>query len=101
MSEPPRAVSLREMGYSAAEFARVLPAAMRDWSVSGGPCAWQVTDRCGAQVATIRIEPLPDRVVGALRLPVLAVALDLADSPSDVRDEFVRRFDRGFHRGGG
>jgi len=91
----------REMGYSTDEFSRVLPAAMRDWSVSGGPDSWQVFTVGGEDIATIRIQPMPERAMGSLRLPVLAVSIDLSAASPDRVSEFVHRFERGFHRGGG
>jgi hypothetical protein len=91
----------REMGYSVDEFNAVLPAAMRDWRVSGGPHHWRVSAADGTLVSEIRIEPRPDRVIGALRLPVLAVTIDPASMHPERVAEFLHRFDRGFHRGGG
>jgi len=82
------------------EFARVLPAAMRDWTVAGAPGDWQVDSATGP-VARVRVEALPERRVGALSLPVAAVTIRFADGADDRVDEFMRRFDRGFHRGGG
>jgi len=95
------ATLFREMGYSTDEFRRVLPAAMRDWSVSGGPGLWQISTVDGDGIATVRIRPMPERAMGSLRLPVLAVTIDLADASPDQAREFVHRFERGFHRGGG
>ena len=89
------------MGCSLAEFAAALPAAMRDWRISGGPVAWQVADAAGRHIASISISPLPARRLGALSLPVLSVTLDLGEVPAALREEFLRRFERGFHRGGG
>jgi hypothetical protein len=40
-------------------------------------------------------------VIGALRLPVLAVTIDLGGARETLMREFMRRFERGFHRGGG
>lgn len=91
----------REMGYSIGEFSAVLPSAMRDWRVSGGPHHWRVSAVDGSLVSEIRIESRPDRVIGALRLPVLAVTIDLANRHPERVAEFMHRFDRGFHRGGG
>lgn len=90
-----------EMGYSTDEFIRVLPGAMRDWVVTGGPDVWQVRDSAGELIAGVRIEPRSERVIGALRLPVLAVTIDLAGAQETLMREFMRRFERGFHRGGG
>jgi len=95
------AIIFLEMGYSREEFSRVLPAAMRDWSVSGGPQLWKVSTKTEDSIASIRISPLPERAMGSLRLPVLAVSIDLASASDEVASEFVRRFERGFHRGGG
>ena len=89
------------MGYSREEFTRVLPSAMRDWSVRGGPGEWRVSTPRGELIAIIRIDPLPARSMGSLRLPVLAVNVDLTTATADQASEFRRRFDRGFHRGGG
>jgi hypothetical protein len=95
------AIIEHEMGCSAAEFARTLPSAMRDWRVGGGPLAWQVCAADGMQVAKIAITPAPARAMGSLSLPVLKVRLDLSDTPGPLAAEFLRRFERGFHRGGG
>ncbi len=89
------------MGFTAEEFVRLLPAAMRDWPVEGGPNAWEVVGSGGGTIARIRIQPGPERAIGALRLPVLVVTIDLAGTSPAVAEEFMRRFERGFHRGGG
>ena len=81
-----------EMGYSMDEFIRVLPGAMRDWPVSGGPDVWQVRDKAGEIIARVHIEPGPDRLMGVLRLPVLAVTIDLGAAGEALAQEFMRRF---------
>ena len=91
----------REMGYSIDEFNAVLPSAMRDWRVSGGPHHWRVIAADGSLVSDIHIEPQPDRAIGALRLPVLAVTIDPGPAHPERVAELLHRFDRGFHRGGG
>lgn len=101
MSDGHDAIVEREMGCSAAEFARTLPSAMRDWEVGGGPVEWRVSATDGAPVARISIASAPARSIGALSLPVLMVHLDLSGTPEGLAAEFLRRFDRGFHRGGG
>ena len=91
----------REMGYSLTEFAQVLPSAMRDWTVSGGPDIWRVSDRAGESIAVITTLPQAARALGALRIPVLRVEIELLAASPTVAGEFSRRFERGFHRGGG
>ncbi|MEZ5588711.1 MAG: hypothetical protein R3E46_16730 [Sedimenticolaceae bacterium] len=93
--------TVREMGYSLSEFAQVLPAAMRDWTVSGGPDVWQVSDQAGLPVAAIATQAQSVRALGALRIPVLRVEIVLLCTSLALAEEFSRRFERGFHRGGG
>ncbi len=89
------------MGYSVDEFVRVLPAAMRDWHVSGGPLQWRVRHAAELDIR-IDLRPLPDRRMGALSVPVLGVTIVPRPPTSNPQmDEFMRRFERGFHRGGG
>lgn len=101
MKCPAEAVLTREMGYSAVEFERVLPAAMRDWSVAGAAPEWWISDGDGRPVARVRFVPLPERRIGMLSLPVGRLTLEFGDLEPRLREEFLRRFDRGFHRGGG
>lgn len=101
MSRDGAPVVVLEMGCTADEFIAVLPAAMRDWRVGGGPDAWRVSKADGTAIANIHIEPRPDRRIGALSLPVLSVKLDLDGVSEALAAEFLRRFERGFHRGGG
>lgn len=101
MSGAARLVIDLEMGYSVAEFAQVLPLAMRDWSVAGRIPEWQVSDASGQELATVSIEPKAERVIGALRLPVLRVHIEFEDIGEPLLDAFRLRFERGFHRGGG
>ena len=61
--------TVREMGYSLSEFAQVLPAAMRDWTVSGGPDVWQVSDRAGLPVASIATQAQSVRLSAAQMAP--------------------------------
>lgn len=89
------------MGYSIEEFRRVLPAAMRDWRVDGDGLDWRVSLPDGTAVATLRLNVLAPRALGALQIPVLAVHIRFTASDPATRAEFTRRFERGFHRGGG
>ena len=90
-----------EMGYSIDEFAGVLAPAMRDWAVAGGPHTWSVCSGDGQPLATIDVAPGADRRVGALRLPVLHVRIRFETTSAVHAAELLRRFERGFHRGGG
>lgn len=89
------------MGYSVDEFDRVLPLAMRDWTVADRNPRWHVSDTTGRNLASVHIEPRPERVMGMLRLPVLLVRIEFEAIEEPLVDEFMLRFERGFHRGGG
>ena len=91
---------MREMGYSVDEFTRVLPLAMREFTIRELSDGWRVSDTEHGPVATIRIAPQPVRRMGSLHLPVLRVSLELHTGGAPA-EAFLRRFDRGFHRGGG
>ena len=101
MSESEGASVTLEMGYSVAEFERVLPLAMRDWPVSGELPRWQISDTNGSMLAVIELNPQPERMIGMLRIPVLMVTIRFDSLSAQVRNEFMQRFERGFHRGGG
>lgn len=91
---------VKEMGYSLDEFARVLPSAMRDWRVGGEPGRWEVSID-GIPAVSISLVPQPPRRMGMLSIPVSAVSIRFQPHATDVVAEFMTRFDRGFHRGGG
>jgi len=91
---------VKEMGYSLTEFARVLPPAMRDWQVSGEPGRWQVS--IGGQAAvSISLVSQPPRSMGMLSIPVSSVTIRFEQDDAMIVTEFMTRFERGFHRGGG
>ncbi len=92
----------RDMGYTVDEFSSVLPRAMRDWLViAERPQAWRVSTTDTLAVASVRISRLPDRRIASLSLPVLSVDIEFYTGETDQRAEFLRRFDRGFQKGGG
>lgn len=100
MIDASAATIVKEMGYSPDEFARVLPSAMRDWLVSGEPGQWQVRidDR---PAVSILLVPQPPRRIGMLSIPVSSVTIRFEYDDPTLVTEFMTRFDRGFHRGGG
>lgn len=90
------------MGYTVDEFTSVLPRAMRDWLVGQETSrVWSVATQDKETVARITVAPRPDRRIASLVLPVLSVAIEFDTSDLDRRYEFMRRFDRGFQKGGG
>ena len=92
----------REMGYSLHEFTTVLPRAMRDWQVINmSESCWMVVERPESALANIAVALGATRDLGALQLPTLLVEVKFLTDDSDLQAEFLRRFERGFQRGGG
>ena len=86
----------REMGYS------LLPRAMRDWQVINvSESCWMVVERPESALANIAVALGATRDLGALQLPTLLVEVKFLTDDSDLQAEFLRRFERGFQRGGG
>jgi len=92
----------REMGYTVEEFSNVLPRAMRDWSVvEARSLVWSVTTQDSVAIAHITVARQPDRRIASLTLPALLVYIEFDSNDNERRIEFMRRFDRGFQKGGG
>lgn len=95
---------VREMGFSREEFIRVLPRALSAYRIhADGTDRWRVSDADGGFRVLLSIKAEPPRRIGALALPVLTVRLEFATTDDDRarRPEFLTRFERGFHKGGG
>lgn len=86
---------VKDMALSEADFFRWLPAALDgvSWRRDGSIV---VADRF-----SIRLEPLPERRVGGLSLPVMRVSFDLTGLSPPERLALIQRFDSAFRRGGG
>ena len=87
------------MGFTRAEFLRTLPAAVGDlpFTVVGG-CV-KIED--GARRLQISLAEQRERVIGALRLPMLTVDFEFCGYASHEVEHFMKRFMLYFHRGGG
>lgn len=90
----------REMASSVSEWLDRLPQAI-------GPWPWERFSDSAAVVhwpdGRLRLcwQPLPDRVMGSIRLPRLAVAFRFEGLSAEQRAQFMRRFDLVLQRGGG
>ncbi|MEE9445522.1 MAG: hypothetical protein V3V19_07645 [Cocleimonas sp.] len=49
----------------------------------------------------IEIAPLPPRIIAMLRLPVLNVSFDFMGLDNEQQSQFLNRFFKYFHKGGG
>ncbi|MBI4081171.1 MAG: hypothetical protein HY423_01035 [Candidatus Lambdaproteobacteria bacterium] len=90
----------REMGFSLAEFLRLLP------QVIGAPVPPPAEGRIawteGARRVELLLSPERERVLSPLvRLPVLDIELVLTGYAPSEAQAFLRHFDRQFFKGGG
>ena len=99
MSEP--YVFHRDMGYSAEELFRILPAAVRDYELSINHHEALITAGQGDQQIRLSVTPLPDRVLANMRLPDVDVRFEFRNFSEQQRNDFMRAFDRSYQRGGG
>jgi len=90
---------VKEMGLTVDEFLRGLPglAGGSPWGHEKGRVRLQMPDG----EVSMRLQPLPDRRLAALAIPVIRVEIDLSALPVPARETFLARFDLHYRRGGG
>lgn len=98
----PGRVVEKVMSFTEAEFenglARLTGSAVRKTD-SG---AYDLSDAAGGVLVTCTFTPQPDAVLGGLvRLPRVAVILDMSPLGDAERSRFLNRFEKTFQRGGG
>lgn len=103
---PNPAVFTYEMGYTQGEFGRVLNAGFtNDRSPYAcqpeSPRGWHVTHKEQSIQVSIQLTALPERVLGAIALPVLQVRFEVTNASAKQTDEFFDKFFKYFHKGGG
>ena len=91
----------RDMGYSEAEFFRVLPRAISGYAytVTGNRVTISSIDE--ARRLTLELRRLPDRRIGMISVPRLEVSFSFENFSDAERREFMRGFDQSYQRGGG
>jgi len=95
-----------EMGYKAAEFARVLEG---NFSSGDSPYRakrlaenyWQLTSSGRDIQIDLTIQALAARSLGMFTLPVLRVSFDVEVASTAVQTQFFDKFFKYFHKGGG
>jgi len=95
-----------DMGYTPTEFSRVLngnftseKSELNCKSVSTNH--WLITHQDSAMTVDIHIDKKPDRVLGAIALPVLSVTFKVNSATTQQSDFFFEKFFKYFHKGGG
>lgn len=91
----------RDMGYSAAEFFRILPSAVGGYehTVDDGRVVIRHPDEDRELV--LRVSELPERRIGMMRIPRIEVEFTFHNFPPRERQGFLIAFDRSYQRGGG
>lgn len=91
----------RDMGYSVAEFFRILPSAVggHDYQLEGDKIVVRPAD--GTRELVLRISRLPERKIGMIRIPRIEVDFSFHNFTAEQRKAFLAAFDRSYQRGGG
>ena len=91
----------REMGFTAEEFARCLPLAIRGRLEQDPADSSRFRIEDGSDSVVIDTCGLPPRRLGSLVLPVLGVTIDFSGDSAAAWERFIARFERHFLRMGG
>lgn len=93
------AARVRLMSLTESDFYRLLPVAVAPHAYASEPGVIRV--QCGPGEAAIRVAAQPPRRIASLTFPVLRVEIEIDGMSAEQAQEFLERFDRAFHRGGG
>lgn len=91
----------RDMGYNLSEFHRILPAAIGNHQYRIDSKQITISHPQNNQQLLLTVTPLPDRVLGAIRIERIDVQFQFLNMDADARSIFMQRFDRRYQRGGG
>ncbi len=89
----------RAMGLTHKELMRTLPAAIAPFTYHLGDKIISIDHASGT--VKIRLREMPERCIGAIRIPKSSVEFRFSGLNNDERDGFIHRFDLHFQRGGG
>jgi len=88
-----------EMGLSEKEFGRALPNAVKPYQLTTQSYGYLLDS--GDQQIQIETTALPPRAIASARIPRTMVVLKFSEQSKAQIDEFMQRFNRYMHRGGG
>lgn len=94
------------MGYTAAEFAKVLTG---NFTGENSPLnckvlqtnSWLISHKDSSMRVEINVKIKPARVLGAISLPVLSVIFKVNSATTQQSEFFFDKFFKYFHKGGG
>ncbi len=87
------------MGISHSDFFRIFPAVINRQPFERSADGIRYSDR--ERRLSIVLSPESNRRLGMLRIPLTTLRLEFNGYTCDEVDQFMERFDRHFHRGGG
>ncbi len=100
MSAASQHVYESEMGFSHQELLKVLPTAVEPYAINRISSDRYSMTR-GKQVANLYLGPEKIRKIASLQLPVTQITIEFAHFSEVQRTEFLERFKKYLHRGGG
>ena len=89
------------MGYSEKEFFHTLPTAIGDYQFARDGERVTITHPERDHQLLLNVAPLPDRVLGLIRVPRVDVRFSFSKFTTAERDQFMALFEQSFQRGGG
>ncbi len=91
----------RDMGYSLAEFLRILPSAVKGYAhrIDGNRVI--INGSGTSRRLTLNLSTLPERRIGMIRIPRIEVEFLFHNFSERERQAFMVVFDRSYQRGGG
>ncbi len=93
---------IRDMGYSDQEFYRLLPVAVGEYQLAEvGKNRFIVSNQSATHSLELNLKPLPDRVLGSIRIKRVEIEFIFAGLTHNERLSFMKKFDRSYQRGGG
>lgn len=91
----------RDMGYSAMDFFRILPSAIKGYTHSIEANRVTINGVDADQRVELVVKTLPDRKIGMIRIPRVEVEFSFHNFAEKERKQFMTNFDRSYQRGGG
>lgn len=89
------------MGYSEAEFFRILPRAVRDFEVTLDNQQAHIKKTGTNLSIVLTVTALPDRQLAMMRLPHIDVKFEFSGFDERERQSFMKNFDKSYQKGGG
>lgn len=89
-----------EMGITHSDFRRIFPRLVEDANSHSGDLETEVIWDDGRQLR-VSVSPEQIRKIALLRIPYVNISFEFQSFSSEARDQFMVRFDRAFHKGGG